>query len=226
MSLMIDSSEEVAMSTFLPYIRSSIGRKQIMAIVGLLLSCFLIVHLAGNLLLFKGAGTFNGYAKMLERNPMLIPAELALLAIFLVHLLAAATLIYGNWRARPVGYVVSYREARFWPSSLMIFTGITILIFLIVHLWTLKFDPRSKQNLYELVLVRFSDGLYTGFYVFCMIAVGIHLFHGFQSAFMTLGLDHPKYTPIIKGVGLLYAIAMAAGFIFIPVYLYYQGGMK
>lgn len=211
----------------LRYFCSSIGAKQAMAIVGMCMCMFLIGHLAGNLLMFKGAQTFNDYAALLAANPLLIPIELALLAILFVHVLAATKMLIGNWSARPVPYVVTnITEVRYWPSSLMVFTGITIFVFLVVHLVTFKFDPQSKVNLYQLVVLRFSDGLYSGFYVFCMIAVGIHLFHGFQSAFMTLGLDHPKYTPLIKVVGYVYAIGVAFGFAFIPMYTYFQGGMR
>lgn len=209
------------------YLRSSIGAKQVMAVAGLALCCFLITHLAGNFLLLKGATTFNGYAKMLTTNPFIIPAELGLLAVLLVHFAAAVKLVITNYRAKPEGYAVSYQEPRFWPSSLMIVTAVTVVAFLVVHLWTLKYDSRSGQDLFLVVVDRFSNGFYAGFYVFCMIALGVHLFHGFQSAFMTLGIDHPGYTPAIKWLGGIYAVAMAAGYIFLTFYLYFnQGGMR
>ena len=216
------------MGKFFNYIRSSIGTKQIMAIFGLMLCAFLIVHFAGNLFLFKGQAALNGYAGFLEKIPFLVAIELVLLLIFIIHILAAAKVIVSNWSARPIGYSWAGKmEPKYWPTKLMTFTAFVILAFLVVHLVTIKFDPRCKENLYLLMVDRFSNSWYTGFYVFCMICMGIHLFHGFQSAFLTLGLDHPKYTPIIKAVGYLYAILIAAGFAFIPIYTYLnQGGMR
>ena len=213
------------------YFRSSIGTKQCMGIAGLLLCAFVIVHLGGNLLLFAGPDTFNGYAHALEsKMVLLIPVELVLLGIFLVHMLAALKQALKNWSARGWQRYQGPKpiEPKYWPSSLMGYTGILILIFLIIHLLDFKFAPKhggqGELRLYQLVVSHFSQLSHVLLYVFFMAVLGVHLFHGFQSAFLTLGLDHPKFTPWIRRIGYVYAILMALGFTVIPLYAYIYGG--
>lgn len=219
------------MSKLRNYMQSSIGSKHIMGVTGLALCGFVIAHLAGNLLLLlpeqPTGASFTKYAQFLEQHPLLIPAELALLTLFLVHMLAALKLTLQNRSAKPVKYVKKgMNELKYLPSSIMGYTGLLVIIFVIIHLINFKYSPdhESAADLYQIVRDTFVQLPYAAMYVFFMVVLGIHLFHGFQSAFLTLGLDHPKYTPYVKFCGYVYAITMAVGFAIIPVY-FYQGGV-
>lgn len=217
------------MAKMTSYFRSNIGTKQLMGVTGLALCGFLIAHLAGNLLLLKGQKSINDYAKFLHENPLLIPAEIALVVIFLVHVAAAIKLVIRNRQARPSRYAApSTSEPKYWPSSFMGFTGTIVLLFVIFHLANFKFysGTHGKEDVYSIVMERFAHLPSTIFYVVAMLCIGVHLFHGFQSSFLTLGLDTPKHRPYVKFVGILYAIAMTVGFAIIPIYCYAkQGGV-
>jgi len=212
----------------LKYLNSSIGKKYIMGITGQCLCAFLVMHLAGNLTLFSSDHTiFDNYAQKLEdMGALLYLAEVGLVAMFLVHILTAIRLTMGNKQARPVKYVVdnSSGEKR-WASSTMVFSGIIIIIFLVVHIIQFKFGTRvaygdSKASLYGLVLDRFQQLHWAAFYVVALSCLSLHLSHGFQSAFQSLGINHPRYTPTIKTLGLLYAVSVGGGFIVIPIYMH------
>lgn len=205
-------------------LNSSIGKKIQVALAGLLLCGFLVTHLAGNLLLFVGEGTFNHYAETLENNPFLVPAEIVLVALFLVHIVLALKLRFENRAARPVPYAdAESKGGRTAGSSTMAITGTLVLAFLIIHIKTFKFGDAPK-GLYDLVLRMFGNPLYSGFYVIAMGGLMLHLSHGFQSAFQTFGVNHPKYTPMIKRVGGIFAFVIAGGFAFIPIWAYVVGG--
>lgn len=197
---------------------SSIGKKVWVACAGLLLCVFLVTHLAGNLLLLVGEGTFNHYAETLEENPLILPAEIILAALFLGHILISLHLKHKNRKARPVRYEVSNdKGARTWGSRTMTYTGLLLLAFLIVHIRTFKFGEES-QGLFHLVITAFENKAYALFYVLAMAALGLHLSHGFQSAFQTLGVNHPRYAPLIKKSGLAFALIVAGGFAILPVW--------
>lgn len=205
-------------------IQSSIGKKVLVALAGLLLCGFLVTHLAGNLFLLAGSDAFNHYAELLEKNPLLIPAELALLGLFLIHIVLALTVTWQNKQARPVAYEESASKGGRTPGSrTMAISGTLLLAFLIVHIKTFKYGDKPT-GLYDLVMSSFADPLYTGFYVLAMAALGLHLSHGFQSGFQTLGVNHPRYTPLIKGAGLLFAAVISAGFAFLPIWAYCVAG--
>jgi succinate dehydrogenase cytochrome b subunit len=211
------------------FLESSIGKKIMVALAGLFLSVFLVVHLAGNLFLFEGPAAFDRYASMLERNELLPIAELGLLVLFLIHILLAIRATWINRSARPVGYEV-YRGkgARTAGSRSMIWTGLLLLVFLVIHLKTFRFAPKAvrETDLYALVVRAFSDPWYSGFYVLALAALGLHLSHGIQSGFQTLGLNHPRYTPWVKRLGLALAILLMLGFMSMPIYFGFLGGAK
>lgn len=202
-------------------LHSSIGRKALVALAGLFLCGFLVTHLAGNLFLLVGEDAFNRYAETLETNPLLIPAEIALAGLFLLHILVSLKLRYDNAAARPVAYAAGLegKGARTWGSRTMAVSGLLVLAFLVVHIRTFKFGDKP-EGLYRLVMAAFSNPLYGLFYVAAMGGLGLHLSHGFQSAFQTLGANHPKYTPWIKRLGLAFALAIAGGFAALPVWAY------
>jgi succinate dehydrogenase / fumarate reductase cytochrome b subunit len=224
------------------FIAGSIGTKILIGATGLLLIVYLVIHLAGNVLIYFGPATFNGYAHFMLRNPLIIPIEIGLLAIFVLHVYKVATNWLANRRARPVGYV-----KRRWggpgsrksiASSTMILTGLVLFVFVPIHLVQFKYGPEhvvqeatptveaaaQMRDLYGLVVQVFGNALNVGFYVFCMVVVGFHLWHGFSSAFQSLGADHPRTTPWVLRAGQVVAIAIAGGFITIPLWIYFGGG--
>lgn len=200
----------------------SVGKKLLMAVTGLLLSGFLVTHLAGNLLLLKGEHAFNAYANMLESNPLLPLAEIALALIFVGHILMGLRLAWENRAARPERYAASASAgAKTFGSATMPYTGLLLIAFLVVHLKTFRFTDHGP-SLYRHVVKAFSNPWYAGFYVLAMSGMVVHLSHGFQSAFQTLGLRHPLYTPTIQRFGYLFSIAMLA-FAALSVWAWYGG---
>lgn len=203
----------------LKLLSSLIGRKVAMALTGLVLYGFLIGHLAGNTLLFSkdGGQAFNAYSGFLSNHPLLVPVELLLLAVFILHIYLAVSVTLANRRARPTAYRVRSRSVggRSWASSTMMFSGILILIFLVIHLKTFKYGDPGSGTLYDLVSATFRKTGYLSWYVFAMAVLGFHLYHAFQSAFQTLGLTSQK----LKRTGVFLSLALALGFGFIPVYV-------
>ena len=108
-------------------------------------------------------------------------------------------------------------------SATMLLSGIVMAAFLIIHVRTFKFGDKSR-GLYDLVVSSFSSSYYSFFYVVAMAGLGLHLSHGFQSAFQTFGLNHPKFTPWVKAAGLVFAAVMSLGFASIPVWAYFRLG--
>ena len=210
---------------------SSVGTKLLIGFTGLLLFAYLILHLVGNLMVFGGQEMFNHYAHMLVSNPLVIPAEIALLLFFALHIYKTVTMYVGNQRARPHGYEkktwAGHRSRKSLASTTMIWTGLLILIFVIVHLAQMKFgalyqigDPPIR-DLYRTEVEVFSSPFWVGAYVVCMILVGFHLRHGISSAFQSLGADHPVYTKRLVILGTVLAILIGGGFAAIPLWVFF-----
>lgn len=204
--------------TFLKrFITTSIGRKAVMAVSGLLLGGFMLVHLAGNILLLKGEAAYNGYVDILLSNPVMPLLELGLLFIFIAHIITGVWVRIEDFLNAPRGY-----EARKWQggrtigSATMLYTAAAILAFLAYHLLTFRFVDHS-MGFYQMVTSAFRDPVFVTIYIAGATALALHLSHGMQSAFQTLGLSHPKYTPLIKIGGILVAVSMI-GFALIPAY--------
>lgn len=211
------------------FLESSIGKKMMVAAAGLLLAGFLITHLAGNLFLFVGDTAFNHYANTLAHNPFLPLAEAGLVVLFLVHIALSVRAVLANRAARPIGYeAYTDKGNRTAGSRTMAVSGSLILLFLIVHIKTFRFAaPELREaSLFKVVIDWFHNPLYAGFYVLALVALGLHLSHGVQSAFQTLGLNHPRYTPLIKKIGLAFAVLIAIGFMSMPIYFGFLGGAK
>ena len=227
------------------FLTSSIGRKLIMALTGLFLITFLAVHLAGNLqLVFAGdEGTevgraFNEYAYFMTHNPVIKFTSYGLYFFILLHSVQGIMLWLKNKAARgSQGYAVkANRVAGASKSSIYMGSlGTVILIFIIVHMvqfWAqMKFTNSVEpitydgaeyavKNLYQLVATTYENIWFVLFYVVAMVFIGFHLFHGFESAFQTLGLNHPKWTPFIKLIGRAYSIIVPLGFAAIPLVMY------
>jgi len=219
---------------FLTVITSSVMKKQAMGITGLLLCGFLVSHLAGNCLIYVGPEAFNTYAHKLVTNPLIYIAEAILALIFLSHIGLAARLTIENKMARPTNYYMRQATGRgsTFASSTMPITGIIILIFLVLHIIQFKFgayyeatyDGVVMRDLYRLLIEYFSSPTAVAWYLFCMLALGLHVSHGFWSAFQSIGFNHPKYTPVLKLLAKCYALVITVGFSALPIYCYMQGG--
>jgi len=214
------------------YLCSSIGKKQLMGVTAFLLIGFLKAHLLGNFLILVGKDAFNAYGhKLVSLGPLLIAAEIILLIIFLTHLGLAIALVWQNRAARPVKYYSKKRTGRgaTFASDTMPFTGVIILIFICLHLWCFKYgtyyeyqlNGETVRDLYKTVIEYFSNPLYTAWYVVAMIAMGIHLSHGIQSAFQSVGFRHARYTPWIKKLGCALSAFLTIGFSGLSIYGYY-----
>lgn len=202
------------------YLSSSIGKKLAMAVTGLALYGFLLGHLSGNLLLLRrdGGAAFNAYSDFLVSHPLLVPVELGLVAIFIVHIYFAVIVARDNRRARPVAYEVTKAVGeRSWASRTMIWTGSLILVFVVLHLKTFKYGELGDGSLYDLVVETFRDRLYAGWYVAAMLLLGFHLWHAFRSAFQTLGL---YARPKLKAVSIILCVIVSGGFAVIPVWIF------
>ncbi len=208
---------------------SSIGKKIIMALSGLLLILFLVIHLLNNLLLFLGPEIFNDNVERLEAvKPLVRVIEIALLLIFVFHIYNALKLWYENKKANPNKYAVdaSSKNSTIYSRS-MVITGVIILIFLLLHLgtfWrTFNFGSHSSGDpypFYTIIQDAFSNPFVALFYFIVMIILGFHLNHAFQSAFQTMGWKNKKYTPIVEKIGTAIALIMAIGFASIPIFFY------
>jgi succinate dehydrogenase / fumarate reductase cytochrome b subunit len=201
------------------FLSSQIGKKIGMALTGLALYGFLVGHLAGNLLLVKedGGEAFNAYSKFLTGHPLIIPIELVLLAIFLIHIALAISVTRENRRARPIGYQARSQAVggRNWASRTMIYSGILIFVFVVLHIRAFKFGDLGTGTLFDLVVDTFNQTGPKVWYVVAMAVLGFHLWHAFQSAFQTLGLK----SRIVRGLGLALSLILAIGFGFLPLYL-------
>jgi succinate dehydrogenase / fumarate reductase cytochrome b subunit len=230
------------MSWITDTLNSSIGKKIIMAKTGLFLIIFLIVHLIGNIsLLYQDGGeAFNAYAHFMKENPIIKAGELILFLGILVHVIQGLSLTLKNKAARSQGYAVANNNPKISKTSKsMSIIGTILLLFLIWHLYeffrfkyfgieTLGVDANNLPNLYGRVQHEFTDegAFHVPAYLIFMAAVGFHLYHGFQSAFQSLGINHKKYSPIIKTVGTAYSVIVPLLFAAIPVAIYFGFSIK
>ena len=216
---------------------SSVGKKFLMALTGLAMAIFLIEHLSGNLLLFsENPDPFNKYSHFLiSFGWLIIVAELILIAILIFHIISGVAIAIGKKKARPVKYHKTAKAGnpskKTIASTTMIYTGVLIFVFLVIHLKTFKFGPYytttvdgvKMRDLHRLVIEVFQEPGYVIWYVAALVFLGFHLRHGFWSALQSLGAYHPRYTPIIYTIGIILAVVLAAGFIGIPIWIFFTG---
>lgn len=220
---------------------SSVGMKYFMALTGLGWFLFVVAHLIGNLLLLSSdPGAFNRYSHTLVGLGFpLIAAEIVLLIGLLVHIFSALSVTFDNWQGRQTRYEVYASRGnpskKTISSSSMIYTGIILAIFIPLHVYTFKYGPGIDQgyvvtmdgeqvrDLRRLVLETFRNKWYAIWYVAAMAFLGFHLRHGFWSAFQSLGIYHPRLTPVLFTLGAILAVLLAVGFIFIPIWVYFTG---
>lgn len=220
------------MSTNAGLFSSSLGKKYLMAITGLFLCSFLIIHFLGNIALFTNPVQFNEYTRFMSSNPIIRVMEIVLVLGFLTHIIDAIILTRANKKAQPVKYAMNKNKSS-WYSRNMGLTGTIILVFLILHLqsfWyeykfgevlmTVDSNGNEIKDMFTIVKTAFSEWWYSAIYILAMILLGSHLNHGFQSAFQSVGLRHKKYTPIIKMLGTGFSISITIGFISFPIYFF------
>ena len=209
---------------------SSIGTKFLIAFTGLALFGFLVTHLAGNLLILAGPGAFNAYSHKLISNPLIYVAEAGLALLFVVHIWKTVGNYVRNRGARPVAYEVKkpagHTSRKTLSSTWMIFSGTMILIFLVLHIKTLKFgayyasaEP-GVRDIYRLTVETFNKPGYVIWYVVAMILVGMHLRHGIASALQSLGAFPDGMKRKVLTAGAIVAVLIAGGFALIPVWVY------
>jgi succinate dehydrogenase / fumarate reductase cytochrome b subunit len=211
------------------YLKSSIGKKQIMGLTGGFLALFLLGHMVGNLQLLNPDPTlaqahFNAYSELLTgATPFIYIVEVVLLAAFLIHIAMGVLLKLQNKSARgPVGYAVNTRKGpKAWPTFVMIYTGICVLAFLVWHLKTVKYGAHYLylnahgevvRDMWLTMVEILANPVFAVLYFIGMIIVGIHLWHAIGSAFQTLGISTQKWTPIIDKLSLVYCVVVAGGF--------------
>lgn len=221
-------------------ITSSVFQKVIMALTGLFIILFTILHLSGNISLYYPEGTaFNKYADFLASFGWLFyAAEIGLLVLFLVHIFTAIRITLLNKAARKVRYKVYQTKGGPSHANLsslyMPISGILFLGFLLLHVWQFRFGPsivdgysidtdgKQIRDLHRLVVETFQNPVYVVIYVFSMVMLAFHMRHGFWSAFQSLGATNPRLHRILQKLSVLLAVLISLGFMGIPIWIYFR----
>jgi len=200
---------------------TSVGKKQLMAITGLLFLLFLSTHLLGNLSIYAGPAAFVSYAEHLHAlGNLLVAAEVGMALALLIHVGTAVFLFFQNRSARPVKYAVDKSGGgRTFSSQTMPYTGLLILGFIGVHLATFSHHivDQTTRNIFQIAVAVFSQKVYLAIYLIGVIIVAFHVRHGLWSAFQTVGANHPKYMPFIQKLSIVFAVIVAIGFGSLPL---------
>lgn len=214
-------------------------RKMILALTGLFLCLFLIVHLSANCILLlpeeMARGLYNAYSTFLRENPLIKVVAYVLYLSILVHVIYAVLIIIRNRKAKPERYAINhFRENSTWTSQNMGLIGVLILIFIVVHLanfWArvklgmgepVGIDSHGHEDLYEIAYNLFQNIYYVLFYTVLMIPLGLHLHHGLKSGFKTLGFYHSKGLKVLATISLIYAAIISIGFGIIPLIVFFK----
>lgn len=226
------------MKWIINFFSSGIGKKLLMSLTGLFLILFLVVHLVGNLQLLKSddGESFNVYTKFMTHNPLIKFISYANYFFILLHAFVGIAITIHNKASKGKKNAVKYQNSRVsWAAQNMPLLGTLILAFILIHMgdFWLKMKTGGLQmvtyaghdgeykDLFTRVDMAFSELWIVAVYVIGMVVLALHLSHGFQSAFNTLGINNRKYTPIIKKLGLWYSILIPLGFAIIPLYYYF-----
>lgn len=217
------------MEAIIKFYESSIGKKLIVGLTGLLLCSYLVIHLIGNLLLFRNdaGAAFNTYAEILPQVVVIRIIEVLLFAVFLFHIITAAYVWLRNRMARPMKYKVNRQsENSALTSRIMFLTGSIVFIFLVIHMrqfwFRSRYEAGSDFTMFEVVKSTFSSPIYTALYLVAFFLLGFHLRHGFQSACQTFGLRNVKYASLIEWVGAIFWLLIPLAFASIPIYFYFH----
>jgi len=212
------------------FYHSSVGKKMIVAITGVILILFVIGHLLGNLQIFLGPEWINGYSQHLrDLGPLLWLIRIFLLVTVFVHIYVTIRLAIENRRARPEAYIDrEYVKATF-ASRHMVMSGLIVLAFIVYHLahftvrvtdrrfGLLKADPLGHYDVYSMMVYGFRNYFVSGFYALGLFLLTLHLSHGSSSFFQSLGLNDKKLTPRLAVGGRIFAWLLFVGYISIPL---------
>ena len=222
--------------------RSTVGRKLLTGITGLGLTLFVLVHMLGNLSYFSSEpNAYNTYSDFLmSLGPLLYAIEIGLVLFFAVHVYLGVKIYLRKREAREVDYEryesVGRQSKQGISSRSMILTGLVLLVFVVIHLQTFKYGPDMNdgytvtvageqiRDLKRLVTETFQSPWYAFGYTAVMLLLGVHLRHGFWSAFQSLGALSPRLSPLIYAVGGVLAVLLAVGFLVLPLWIYFTGG--
>jgi succinate dehydrogenase / fumarate reductase cytochrome b subunit len=206
------------------FLGSSIGQKVVMAVSGLVLYSFVVVHMLGNLQIFLGREAINHYSVFLREflhGQGLWLAHGGLLVAVTAHVWAAVVLTLANWGARPLGYREWQARESTYASRTMVWSGPLLALFVLYHLAHLTLGVAGQGfregEVYDNVVIGFSNPFVSAFYVLAMLALGLHMYHGFWSMLQTLGLSHARWNPVRRAASTLLAVLVVAGNISIPL---------
>ena len=217
------------------YLGSSVLRKQLVAITGLVMVGFVVAHLSGNLLIYGGPEVFNAYAQKLQDiAPLLWVMRVGLIVSTALHIVLTMTLVLENNAARGRNYQVGRAKTpRSFATQTMRYSGILIILFIALHLYDFTFANKTgpgsvveglndgkSLELFGLVWNGFKQGWRSVIYVLAVASVGLHLSHAIQSVFQTAGFNHERYTPIIKKASIAVGVLVALGFASLPIYVF------
>lgn len=210
-------------------LKSSVGKKAIMAISGLALFGFVIAHLMGNLLIFAGPDALNAYAsKLAHLGPILWIARIGLLAMVAAHIATSVMITIENREAKPIGYEFKANHQLSYAARTMMISGVLVLAFIIYHLLHFTFrvtnpdisnlhDALGRHDVYSMVVSSFKQAPISWIYIVSMFLLCSHLSHGISSMIQTLGLNNEKSIRIVKHTGRIIALLIFFGYISIPL---------
>lgn len=212
------------------FLRSTVGKKFIMGLTGLIWAGFVLGHMLGNLLMFISADAYNAYGHMLTSGNFIYVVELVLIVSLLTHIGCAISLTLENKKAKGSRYAATPTGAKktSLASRTMAIQGSLVLAFVIIHIITFKFGTYYEttvngvvmRDLYRLVIESFQNPIYTAWYLVALVVLGFHLSHGVGSTFQSLGLMDRKNRHVFKKLSYAYALLVALGFITQPVYAF------
>lgn len=235
----VQESQKAKAPRLITMLRSPVGRKLLTGVTGVFLVVFIIEHMVGNLRYFSGnAAAYDEYAHfLLGLGPLLWFIEIVLLVCFVLHAYLGVSIYVEKKRARGQDYAL-YKTAgkpslQTVSSRTMIWTGLVLAVFLVIHLLSFKFGPGMDEGFVRevngvrirdfktLMEIKFNEPLYAFAYPLVMILLGFHLRHGVWSAFQSLGAMNPRLTPVVYGIGTVLAVLLAVGFLVLPLYIYF-----
>ena len=223
-------AREVNVNVLAAFYRSSVGKKMIVAITGIILILFVIGHLLGNLQIFLGPDWLNGYSQHLrDLGPLLWLIRIFLLLTVVIHIYVTIQLAIENRRARPEPYIEKQYAKATFASRHMVMSGVIVLAFIAYHLAhftfrktdarfaLLKPDSLGHYDVYSMMVYGFQNYLVSGFYILSLFLLALHLSHGSSSFFQSLGLNDKKLTPRLALGGRIFAWLLFAGYTSIPL---------
>jgi succinate dehydrogenase / fumarate reductase cytochrome b subunit len=222
-------------TTARPFFLTSIGKKYLMGVAGLIWSGFVLIHMAGNMLILVGADAYNRYGHAITHSPILYPAEIILLLALVTHVTLALILTAENRRAHGGSrYAVASSSSKktTLASRTMAVQGSIVLVFIILHLATFKYGPHYEttvdgvpmRDLSRLVVEVFKQPGYVVWYVVALLCLLFHLSHGVGSVFQSFGLKSNRTESAIKKFSYAYAVIVILGFLSQPLYVYFFAG--